>query len=136
MIEITIIEIALITQSRRGRRPLRPAGQASRRPTFANNNSRPSSPLFSSPITDGMSSTNTVRIKRLPKDSGDREKVREAAREASEWLEANPEADKDDYAEKLKELEDVCSPAFAAAYRNAGGGHDGAAEEDDDHDEL
>ncbi|XP_037474962.1 heat shock 70 kDa protein BIP5-like [Triticum dicoccoides] len=69
-------------------------------------------------------------------DGDDRERVREAVREAGEWLEANPDADQDDYAEKLKELEDVCSPAFAAAYQNAGGGHDGAAEEDDDHDEL
>ncbi|XP_037470456.1 heat shock 70 kDa protein BIP4-like [Triticum dicoccoides] len=53
-------------------------------------------------------------------DADDRERVKEAAREAGEWLEANPEADNDDYAEKLKaeklkELEDVCSPAFAAA---------------------
>ncbi|KAM3391451.1 hypothetical protein ACQJBY_012876 [Aegilops geniculata] len=69
-------------------------------------------------------------------DADDRERVKEAARETSEWLEANPDAEKDDYMEKLKELEDVCSPAFAAAYGNTGGGHDGAAEEDDDHDEL
>ncbi|KAM3391464.1 hypothetical protein ACQJBY_012885 [Aegilops geniculata] len=69
-------------------------------------------------------------------DGGDRERVREAAREASEWLEANPDADQEDYVEKLKELEDVCSPAFAAAYGNTGGGHDDPAEEDDDHDEL
>ncbi|KAI5009632.1 hypothetical protein ZWY2020_011769 [Hordeum vulgare] len=69
-------------------------------------------------------------------DGGDRERVREAAREAGEWLEANPDADQDDYTEKLKELEDVCSPVFAASYGNAGGGHDDAAEEDNDHDEL
>uniref|UniRef100_M8CHA5 Heat shock 70 kDa protein n=1 Tax=Aegilops tauschii TaxID=37682 RepID=M8CHA5_AEGTA len=68
-------------------------------------------------------------------DGGDRERVREAAREAGEWLEANPDADKDDYTEKLKELEDVCSPAFAAAYGNTGGGHDDTTE-DHDHDEL
>ncbi|VAH54476.1 unnamed protein product [Triticum turgidum subsp. durum] len=68
-------------------------------------------------------------------DGGDRERVKEATREASEWLEANPDADKDDYTEKLKELKDVCSPAFAAAYGNTGGGHDDAAE-DHDHDEL
>ncbi|VAH54514.1 unnamed protein product [Triticum turgidum subsp. durum] len=69
-------------------------------------------------------------------DDGDREKVREAAREAIDWLEANPEADKDDYVEKLKQLEDVCSPAFATAYGNSGGGHDDDAEEDNDQDEL
>ncbi|KAM3298981.1 hypothetical protein ACQJBY_040466 [Aegilops geniculata] len=69
-------------------------------------------------------------------DGDDRERVREDVREAGEWLEANPDADQDDYTEKLKEMEDVCSPAFAAAYGNTGGGHDDAAEEEDDHDEL
>jgi heat shock protein 5 len=36
--------------------------------------------------------------------------------------------------EKLKELEDVCNPVFAAVYQKSGGGDDGAYE--DDHDEL
>ncbi|XP_024310645.1 heat shock 70 kDa protein BIP4 isoform X3 [Brachypodium distachyon] len=64
-------------------------------------------------------------------DGGDKERVQEAAREANEWLDANPDADKDDYVEKLKELEDVCNSVFAAT---RGGHEDGA--EDDDHDEL
>jgi heat shock protein 5 len=67
-------------------------------------------------------------------DGGDKERVEEAAREVSEWLDASPDADKDDYVEKLKELEDVCDPVFAAAYQKLGGGHGGAYE--DDHDEL
>ncbi|KQK03178.1 heat shock 70 kDa protein BIP5 [Brachypodium distachyon] len=68
-------------------------------------------------------------------DGGDKERVREAAREASEWIDENPEADKDEYVEKLKELEDLCNPVFAAAdSHKSGGGHDEA--EEDDHDEL
>ena len=65
-------------------------------------------------------------------DGGDRERVEEAAREVSEWLDnASPDAEKDDYVEKLKELEDVCNPVFA----KSGGGQDDTADEDD-HDEL
>uniref|UniRef100_A0ACD5W8M5 Uncharacterized protein n=1 Tax=Avena sativa TaxID=4498 RepID=A0ACD5W8M5_AVESA len=68
-------------------------------------------------------------------DGGDKERVEEAVREVSEWLDASPDAEKDDYVEKLKELEDVCNPVFAAAYEKSGGGHHDAADEDD-HDEL
>jgi heat shock protein 5 len=56
------------------------------------------------------------------------------SREVSEWLDASQDAGKDDYVEKLKELEDVCNPVFAAVYQKSGGGDDGAYE--DDHDEL
>ncbi|KAM0876146.1 hypothetical protein ACQ4PT_036355 [Festuca glaucescens] len=64
-------------------------------------------------------------------DGGDRERVEEAAREASEWLDnASPDAEKDDYVEKLKLLEDVCNPVFAAVYQESGGG------QDEHHDEL
>ncbi|CAM0883739.1 unnamed protein product [Alopecurus aequalis] len=69
-------------------------------------------------------------------DGGDRERVEEAAREVSEWLDnASVETEKDDYVEKLGELEDVCNPVFAAAYDKSGGGQDDSADEDD-HDEL
>ncbi|KAM0835965.1 hypothetical protein ACQ4PT_062615 [Festuca glaucescens] len=64
-------------------------------------------------------------------DGGDRERVEEAARGASEWLDnASPDAEKDDYVEKLKLLEDVCNPVFAAVYQESGGG------QDEHHDEL
>ncbi|XP_047059664.1 heat shock 70 kDa protein BIP5-like [Lolium rigidum] len=64
-------------------------------------------------------------------DGGDKERVEEAVREASEWLDASLNVEKEDYVEKLKELEDVCNPVFAAAYEKSGGGQD-----EDDHDEL
>nr|CAB3488683.1 unnamed protein product [Digitaria exilis] len=66
-------------------------------------------------------------------DSDDKERVEEALREVNEWLDANPDADKDDYVEKLKELDDVCNPVFSAAYQRSGG-EDGT--EENDHDEL
>jgi heat shock protein 5 len=67
---------------------------------------------------------------------GDKERVEVAAREVSEWLDdASADTEKDDYVEKLKELEDVCSPVFAAAYQKSSGSQYNADEEDD-HDEL
>ncbi|XP_047065283.1 heat shock 70 kDa protein BIP4-like [Lolium rigidum] len=55
-------------------------------------------------------------------DGGDKERVEEAAREVSEWIDnVSLDAEKDDYVEKLKELEDVCNPVFAAAYAEGGG---------------
>ncbi|CAM0144956.1 unnamed protein product [Urochloa decumbens] len=62
-------------------------------------------------------------------DGGDKERVEEAAREVNEWLDGNPDADKEDYVDKLKELEDVCNPVFSRAYHQSS---DGA----EDHDEL
>ncbi|RCV14857.1 hypothetical protein SETIT_3G012300v2 [Setaria italica] len=65
-------------------------------------------------------------------DGDDRERVEEAAREVNEWLDANPDAEKEDYVEKLKELEDVCNSVFSGAYQRSGG-EDGT---EDDHDEV
>jgi heat shock protein 5 len=62
-------------------------------------------------------------------DGGDKERVEEAAREVSEWLDnAGLDAETDDYAEKLQELEDVCNPVFAAAYQKSS-----SSQDEDDH---
>ncbi|OEL16850.1 Luminal-binding protein 5 [Dichanthelium oligosanthes] len=66
-------------------------------------------------------------------DGDDRERVEEAVREVNEWLDSNPDADKEEYVEKLKELEDVCNPAFSGAYQRSGGEN---GTEENDHDEL
>ncbi|RLM65861.1 luminal-binding protein 2-like [Panicum miliaceum] len=63
----------------------------------------------------------------------DKERVQEAVREVNEWLDGNPDAEKEDYVEKLKELEDVCNPVFSGAYQRSGG-EDGT--EENEHDEL
>ncbi|TVU16635.1 hypothetical protein EJB05_40208 [Eragrostis curvula] len=66
-------------------------------------------------------------------DGDDKEKVEEAVREANEWLDENPDAEKEEYVEKLKELEDVCNPVFSSVYQRSGGDDD---TEEDAHDEL
>ncbi|KAK9807024.1 hypothetical protein WJX72_010915 [[Myrmecia] bisecta] len=66
----------------------------------------------------------------------EKEKIKTAVEETSEWLEESPDADVDEYEEKLKELEDLTNPIISAAYQ-AAGGDSGAADEDlEDHDEL
>lgn len=67
-------------------------------------------------------------------DMDSKNKVEEAVREVNEWLDGNPDSDKEQYVEKLKELEDVCNPVFAEVYQRSGAEDDGA--EEDDHDEL
>ena len=68
-------------------------------------------------------------------DAEEKEKVEEAVREANEWLDGNADAEKEEYEEKLKELEDVCNPVISAVYqRSAGTGEDN--NDEDDHDEL
>ncbi|EEC79268.1 hypothetical protein OsI_20053 [Oryza sativa Indica Group] len=70
----------------------------------------------------------------------EKEKVEEAVREAHEWLDGNPDAGKEEYEEKLRELEDVCNPVMSAVYQRSGGGggapEDGNVDDEDDHDEL
>jgi heat shock protein 5 len=71
----------------------------------------------------------------------EKEKVEEAVKEALEWLDDNQSAEKEDYEEKLKEVEAVCNPIISAVYQRSGGapgggGADGEGGVDDDHDEL
>jgi len=54
---------------------------------------------------------------------GDAEKetIEGAVADAIKWLEENPQAEKDDYDEKYKELEKVVQPIFSKLYQGAGG---------------
>merc|ERR1712205_16773 len=67
---------------------------------------------------------------------------KETIEEANEWLDDNQEALKEDFEEKLKEVQDVCSPIISKVYRESGGapggGGDfsGSDEDLDGHDEL
>lgn len=62
-------------------------------------------------------------------DESDQEKMKEAVKEALEWLEEEgADAETDDFKEKLKEVQDVCQPVIAKAYQS------GAAEGDEDDD--
>merc|ERR1711998_91940 len=71
----------------------------------------------------------------------DKETIEKSLEEANEWLDDNQEAEKDDFAEKLKEVQDVCSPIISKVYKESGGapggGGDFGGDDDlDGHDEL
>merc|ERR1711937_903758 len=84
-------------------------------------------------------------------DEDDKETIEEAVSEVIDWLDENPEAEKEEYEEKLKELEGICNPIVQKLYQEHGvpgtGGEDDDEEDDfgdddddydipDDHDEL
>merc|ERR1712223_617827 len=83
-------------------------------------------------------------------DEDDKETIEEAVSEAIDWLDENPEAEKEEYEEKLKELEGICNPIVQRLYQEHGvpGNDEDEDEEDDfgdddddydipdDHDEL
>lgn len=61
--------------------------------------------------------------------------VTSAIEDALEWLDDNQDAEEDDYREKLKDVEDICSPIVGGAYQAGGAGGDDD-EDLEDHDEL
>ena len=74
-------------------------------------------------------------------ESDEKEKIETAVKEALEWLDDKQSMEKEDYEEKLKEVEAVCNPIISAVYQRSGGapgggGASGEEDEDDSHDEL
>ncbi|KAH9617337.1 hypothetical protein KSS87_001628 [Heliosperma pusillum] len=72
-------------------------------------------------------------------ESDEKEKIETAVNEALEWLDDNQSVEKEDYDEKLKEVEAVCNPIITAVYQRSGGpsaGSEDADESEDGHDEL
>merc|ERR1719271_148256 len=71
----------------------------------------------------------------------DKETIEKALEEVNEWLDDNQDAEKDDFDEKLKEVQDTCSPIISKVYQESGGapggGGDFGGDDDlDGHDEL
>merc|ERR1711903_47532 len=63
----------------------------------------------------------------------DKEAIEKAIEEANEWLDDNQEAEKEDFEEKLKEVQDVCSPIISKVYKEscgAPGGGDFGGDDD------
>jgi heat shock protein 5 len=66
----------------------------------------------------------------------DKATVQDAIKQTEEWLSTNPEAEKEEFEAKQKELEEVCNPIISKAYEANGGaaggagGAEGAAGED------
>ena len=72
-------------------------------------------------------------------ESDEKEKIEAAVKEAMEWLDDNQSAEKEDYEEKLKEVEAVCNPIITAVYQRSGGPSSSGSDSDDSddgHDEL
>lgn len=68
--------------------------------------------------------------------SDDKSAVEKVVEEALEWLDANSDVEKEEYEEKLKEVQDVCQPIVAKVYAESGGAGMGEEEDLGGHDEL
>merc|ERR1719326_2711405 len=60
------------------------------------------------------------KFKELIKDD-DKKKVRDMVKETIDWVDANPNAEREEYEAKKKEIEEVWRPIITAAYGGAGG---------------
>ena len=60
----------------------------------------------------------------------DKGSIKDAITDASDWLNANSDAEKDDFEDKLKELQSVCDPIIAKVYQSMGG--QGGQDDDED----
>ncbi|KAG2680774.1 hypothetical protein I3843_11G114100 [Carya illinoinensis] len=71
-------------------------------------------------------------------ESDEKDKIETAVKDALEWLDDNQSAEKEDYDEKLKEVEAICNPIITAVYQRSGGAPGGGSGEEDEesHDEL
>jgi len=68
----------------------------------------------------------------------DKSTVKDAITDAQDWLNANQDAEKDDFEDKLKELQAVCDPIVAKVYQQQGGqgGAEGGEAEEEEYDDL
>ncbi|CAK9186840.1 unnamed protein product [Ilex paraguariensis] len=67
---------------------------------------------------------NTVRDEKFAGklDPADKQKIEKAIDETVEWLDRNQLAEVDEFEDKLKELENLCSPIIAKMYQGGAGG--------------
>merc|ERR1712086_898208 len=54
----------------------------------------------------------------------DKKELQDMIDETLDWMDSNPEADKEDYDEKMKEVEQIANPIMRNVYAGAGGGGD------------
>merc|ERR1719311_1296405 len=64
----------------------------------------------------------------------DKQELTDAIDEVLDWLEENPEAEKEDYDEKQKEIEQIANPIMRNLYQGAGAGGGGGMGGDDKED--
>merc|ERR1711878_221453 len=73
-------------------------------------------------------------MKNTVNDEDNKETIEEAVSEVIDWLDENPEAEKEEYEEKLKELEGICNPIVQRLYQEHG--VPGAGDEDEEDDDF
>lgn len=66
----------------------------------------------------------------------DKKELQDMVDETLDWMDENPEADKEDYDAKHKEVEQVANPIMRNVYSGGAGGGAGGAEDDFGDDEL
>jgi len=67
---------------------------------------------------------NTVEDKEKLADKlseSEKETITNSIKEHQEWLNANPEAEKEDYETHLKDLQHTCDPIIGKIYKQSGG---------------
>ena len=62
----------------------------------------------------------------------DKETIEKALEEVNEWLDDNQDAEKEDFDEKLKEVQGTCSPIISKVYQESGGAPPGGGGGSDD----
>ena len=65
-------------------------------------------------------------------DEDDKSTIRDALTDAQDWLNANSDAEKDDFEDKLKELQAVCDPIISKVYQGMGGQGGAGGDYDDE----
>merc|ERR1711907_278427 len=66
----------------------------------------------------------------------DKSTIKDAITDSQDWLNANQDAEKDDFEDKLKELQAICDPIIQKVYQASGGqGQAGGAAEDEEFDD-
>ena len=66
----------------------------------------------------------------------DKKELQDMIDETLDWMDSNPEADKEDYDEKMKEVEQVANPIMRNVYQGGAGGGDDDMGDDFGDDEL
>jgi heat shock protein 5 len=67
-------------------------------------------------------------------EADDKSAITDAVTDASDWLNANGDAEKDDFEDKLKEIQAICDPIISKIYQGQGG--QGADEEEEFEEDL
>jgi len=69
-------------------------------------------------------------------EDDDKETIKEALSDATDWLSSNEDAERDDFEAKLKDLQSICDPIISKVYKEHGGAGGPGGYDDEDHEDL